>query len=323
MPFPAQRLRRLRRTENLRRLVRETRLSTDDLVLPLFACPGRGVRQPVASMPGVFRTSVDEIAKDAEKAAKAGLPAVIIFGIPDKKDAQGSEAWAPEGVSQRAIRAVKKAAPDLVVIADTCFCEYTDHGHCGPLKDGRVDNDAALAGLGLTAAAQAEAGADIIAPSGMMDGMVTAIRQALDKAGRAETAILSYAAKYASGFYGPFREAADCAPKSGDRRGYQMDPANGDEALREVRLDVDEGADMVMVKPALPYLDIVRRVKTEFGLPTAAYCVSGEYAMIEAAAAKGWLERERVVMETLTCIRRAGADFILTYWAIEAAGWMK
>ena len=317
--FPSYRPRRLRRTEALRQLVRETTLEPSQLVLPVFVRSGTGVRQPVASMPGCAQTSVDEMLRDATRAAEAGVGGVILFGIPDAKDAAGSGAWDDEGPVQRAVRALKRDLPQLVTITDVCLCEYTDHGHCGVLRDGSVDNDATLPLLAREALSHARAGADIVAPSDMMDGRVRAIRQALDAAGYAETAILSYAAKYASAYYGPFREAAESTPASGDRRGYQMDPANADEAMREVRLDIAEGADIVLVKPAGPYLDIVSRVKRETGYPVAAYQVSGEYAMIQAAAERGWVDGPRAMMEALLGIRRAGADIVLTYFAIEAA----
>ena len=317
--FPSYRPRRLRRTEALRQLVRETTLEPSQLVLPVFVRSGTGVRQPVASMPGCAQTSVDEMMRDATRAAEAGVGGVILFGIPDAKDAAGSGAWDDEGPVQRAVRALKRDLPQLVTITDVCLCEYTDHGHCGVLRDGSVDNDATLPLLAREALSHARAGADIVAPSDMMDGRVRAIRQALDAAGYAETAILSYAAKYASAYYGPFREAAESTPASGDRRGYQMDPANADEAMREVRLDIAEGADIVLVKPAGPYLDIVSRVKRETGYPVAAYQVSGEYAMIQAAAERGWVDGPRAMMEALLGIRRAGADIVLTYFAIEAA----
>jgi porphobilinogen synthase len=317
--FPEYRPRRLRRTAALRNLVRETTLAPAQLVLPLFVRDGKKVRRPVSSMPGVAQTSVDEMLRDAEAAAKAGVGGVILFGIPETKDATGSEGWNDKGAVQEAVRALKKELPDIVVITDVCMCEYTDHGHCGILRDGDVDNDATLELLAKSALSHARAGADIVAPSDMMDGRVQAIRRALDDDGFSSTAILSYAAKYASAYYGPFREAAESTPKSGDRRGYQMDAGNSDEAMREVFADIAEGADAIMVKPAGPYLDIVSRVKSETGYPVAAYQVSGEYAMICAAAEKGWIDRERVMMESLLGIRRAGADFILTYFATEAA----
>ncbi len=303
--------------------MRETTLTPSQLVVPLFVRDGKKVRRPVSSMPGVAQTSVDEMLRDAEAAAKAGVGGVILFGIPETKDASGSEGWNEKGAVQEAVRALKKELPDIVVITDVCMCEYTDHGHCGILRDGDVDNDATLELLAKSALSHARAGADIVAPSDMMDGRVQAIRAALDEDGFSATAILSYAAKYASAYYGPFREAAESTPKSGDRRGYQMDAGNSDEAMREVFADIAEGADAIMVKPAGPYLDIVARVKSETGYPVAAYQVSGEYAMICAASEKGWIDRERVMMESLLGIRRAGADFILTYFATEAAGALK
>jgi porphobilinogen synthase len=309
----------MRRTESLRRLVRETQLSAAQLVLPLFVREGQGVRQAVGSMPGVCQTSVDEMLRDARDAEALGIGGVLLFGIPDVKDAVGSSAWNDRGPVQEAVRALKRELPRLVVITDVCMCEYTDHGHCGVLKDGDVDNDATLELLAKEALSHARAGADVIAPSDMMDGRVGAIRRALDGAGFANTPILSYAAKFASGCYGPFREAAESTPQSGDRRGYQMDSANIDEAMREVWLDVDEGADMIMVKPAGPYLDVIHRVKEETGYPVVAYQVSGEYAMIKAAAERGWIDGERVMMESLIGIRRAGADVIITYFAAEVA----
>ena len=317
--FPSYRPRRLRRTEALRRLVRETSLSASQLVLPLFVRSGSKVRRQIESMPGVFQTSIDEMLIDARIAAHAGIGGVILFGIPDHKDATGSEAWAEEGAVQKAIRLLKKELPQIVVITDVCMCEYTDHGHCGILENGEVVNDATLELLSRASVSHAAAGADMIAPSDMMDGRVAAIRSSLDGNGYASTPILSYAAKYASAFYGPFREAAESAPKSGDRRGYQMDSANTDEALREVMADIEEGADAVMVKPAGPYLDVITRVKEATGYPVAAYQVSGEYSMICAAAERGWIDREPAMMESLLGIRRAGADFILTYFAVEAA----
>jgi len=317
-PQPLYRPRRLRESALLRRMVRETRLAPENFILPLFAVHGRGVREPIASMPGVARLSLDELAKEAKDAAGMGIPAVLLFGVPASKDPRGSEAYAEDGIVQQAARMVKETIPDLLVITDVCLCQYTSHGHCGVVEDGRVKNDPSVDLLARVAVSHAEAGADIVAPSDMMDGRVAAIREALDEAGYAETPIMAYSAKYASAFYGPFREAAESAPQFGDRRAYQMDPANTVEALREVGLDVDEGADIVMVKPALPYLDVIARVKQEFGLPLAAYSVSGEYAMIKAAARLGWLDEERVVMEALTAIRRAGADLIITYLAKEA-----
>jgi porphobilinogen synthase len=311
--------RRLRRRETLRRMVREARLGREDLVLPLFACAGSSVRREVSSMPGVFNLSADEIARDASAAFDAGVPAVILFGLPEAKDETASGAYARDGVVQQAIRAVRRGAPEMVVIADTCLCEYTSHGHCGVVRGGEVLNDESLELLARTAASQAEAGADVVAPSAMMDGQVAAIREALDGEGFGHVAVMSYAVKYASAFYGPFREAADSAPAFGDRRAYQMDAANAREALREAELDVMEGADFLMVKPATPYLDILRQVRDRFDLPLAAYHVSGEYAMLKAAAARGWIDEQRAMMETLTSIRRAGADVVITYYAREAA----
>ncbi len=314
--------RRLRRTPELRRLVQETRLSVEDLIYPLFVCPGEGVRREVASMPGVYTLSIDQLIEEAQDVKRLGIPAIILFGIPERKDEVGSEAYAEDGIIQRAIRALKREVPGLIVIADTCLCEYTSHGHCGVVRDGEVVNDPTLELLARTAVSQARAGADIIAPSNMMDGFVAAIRSALDEAGFAHIPILSYAVKYASAFYGPFREAAQSAPQFGDRRGYQMDPPNAREALREAELDVEQGADILMVKPALPYLDIIRLVRERFSVPVAAYQVSGEYAMIKAAARLGWIEEERIVMETLIGIKRAGADMILTYFAKDVARWL-
>ncbi|HEX5437673.1 MAG TPA: porphobilinogen synthase [Gemmatimonadaceae bacterium] len=321
--FPTFRPRRLRRTEALRRLVRETRLEPSQLVLPLFVRSGTGVRHPVESMPGVAQTSVDEMLRDVQAAARAGVGGVLLFGIPDTKDAIGSSAWDEAGPVQQAVRALKREFPQLAVITDVCMCEYTDHGHCGVLRDGDVDNDATLELLAREAVSHACAGADIVAPSDMMDGRVGAIRRALDTEGLSAVAILSYAAKYASSFYGPFRDAAESTPQAGDRRGYQMDAANADEALREVWADIEEGADAVMVKPAGPYLDIVARVKQETGYPLAAYQVSGEFAMIRAAAERGWIDGERAMMESLLGIRRAGADIIVTYFATKAAEKMR
>jgi len=315
--FPTVRMRRLRQSPALRRLVAETRLSADQLVLPLFARLGRKVRNAIEAMPGMFQLSPDEVVREAERAAKAGIRAVLLFGIPDKKDAKASGAYASDGIVQTTVRAIKRAVPDLLVITDVCLCEYMDHGHCGVVHDGKILNDPTLKLLADTAASHAEAGADIIAPSDMMDGRVGAIRQRL-----AEIPIMAYAAKFASAFYGPFREAAESAPQFGDRRSYQMDPANADEALREVAMDIQEGADIVMVKPALAYLDVIQRVKREFDYPTAAYAVSGEFAMIKAAAAKGWLDERAATLEALLGIRRAGADIIITYSAVEAAQWL-
>jgi porphobilinogen synthase len=323
MSFPVNRPRRLRRTATLRRMVRETRLTVDDLVLPLFAVHGAGVLEPIASMPGVARLSVDFLVEECREAHALGIPAVILFGIPQHKDPLGSEAYAEDGIVSRAIIAVKEAVPDLVVWADVCLCEYTDHGHCGVIRDGQVDNDATLPLLARAALAYARAGADVVAPSDMMDGRVGVIREVLDEAGFGDTVLCSYAAKYASAFYGPFREAAGSTPQFGDRFGYQMDPANAREALIEVALDLEEGADIVMVKPALAYLDIILRVRSEFEVPVAAYNVSGEYALICAAAERDWVDRRRIVIETLTSIRRAGADMILTYHAKEVAQWLR
>jgi porphobilinogen synthase len=317
--FPEYRPRRLRRSEALRRLVRETRVTVEQLVQPLFVVPGQGVERPITSMPGIAQLSVDRTADECRKLADLGVPAVILFGIPDAKDARGSGATDTNGIIPRALRAIRAAAPGLILMTDVCLCEYTDHGHCGVIRDEDVDNDPTLELLAAEALAHARAGADVIAPSDMMDGRVGAIRRALDGAGFSNLPIMAYAAKFASAFYGPFREAAESTPQFGDRRSYQMDPANADEALREVALDVDEGADIVMVKPALPYLDIIRCVKERFGYPVAAYHVSGEYAMVKAAAARGWLDEARVVDESLTAIRRAGADIIITYFARDVA----
>jgi porphobilinogen synthase len=314
-----QRPRRLRRTAGLRALVRETRLSPDQFVYPLFVCEGTAVRKSVSSMPGVFQLSVDEAVKEAQAARADGVGAVLLFGLPAAKDAEGSAAWDPQGPVPRAVRAMVAAIPDLTVITDVCLCEYTEHGHCGVLDGERILNDPTVERLVRSALVHAEAGAHVVAPSDMMDGRVGAIREALDARGFEDVSILSYAVKYCSAFYGPFREAAESAPAFGDRRSHQMDPANADEALREAAIDVDEGADMVMVKPAVPYLDIVSRVKRELGVPTAAYHVSGEYSMLKAAAANGWLDEPRAMMETLTAIRRAGADIIVTYYARDAA----
>ncbi|HEV8198741.1 MAG TPA: porphobilinogen synthase [Candidatus Polarisedimenticolia bacterium] len=319
MGFPVIRPRRLRRTEALRAFVREASLTPGDLVMPLFVLPGKKLRRPIGSMPGQFQLSVDEAVREAKEAAAVGVPAVILFGLPETKDARASGAWAKDGIVQQATRAIKEALPSLLVLTDVCLCEYTDHGHCGLVEGDQIANDPTLEVLAQTAVSQAEAGADVVAPSDMMDGRVAAIRQALDAAGKADVAILSYAAKYASAFYGPFREAAESTPKFGDRRTHQMDPGNAREALREVFLDLGEGADMVLVKPALPYLDVLRRVRDAVHVPVGAYHVSGEYAMIEAAAKNGWIDRDRVILESLVAIRRAGADFILTYHARDAA----
>jgi porphobilinogen synthase len=319
MAFPVNRPRRLRRNETLRRMIRETRLVPDDLILPLFVCPGRGVKREVTSMPGVAQMSVDNIVAEARETLAAGVPAVILFGLPERKDDIGSEAWNDDGEVQRAIREIKERVPGLAVITDVCMCEYTDHGHCGVVREGDVDNDATLELLVREALSHARAGADIVAPSDMMDGRVGAIRDALDENGFHQVAIMAYSAKFASAFYGPFREAADSAPQFGDRRSYQMDPPNGDEAIREVMYDLEEGADIVMVKPALAYLDLIWRVKQEFGVPVAAYNVSGEYSMIRAAGINGWVDEKRATLEVLTSIKRAGADLILTYFAKDVA----
>jgi len=324
MPFPQTRLRRLRATHALRGLVRETRLSPADLVYPMFVAQGSEEREPIAAMPGIDRLPIAQAVVEAGEAAALGIPAVLLFGIPVSKDEDGSEAWDDEGVIQLATQAIKQAHPEMLVIADLCLCEYTSHGHCGVVRaDGTVDNDATLDVLARTAVSQARAGADIVAPSDMMDGRVGAIRTALDDDGLVETPILAYSAKFASAFYGPFRDAAGSTPAFGDRRAYQMDPANGDEALRETLLDVEEGADIVMVKPALPYLDVIRRVKQETAMPVAAYNVSGEYAMVKAASAAGYLDERAVVLEALTSIRRAGADIVITYHAKDAAEWLQ
>jgi len=322
MTFPIQRPRRLRRSEILRSLVRETRLSTAGFVYPMFVCPGSKVRQEVSSMPGVFQQSVDQIVEECREVAGLGISSVILFGLPETKDAKGSSSLASTGVVQRAVEGIKKAKLNLLVITDVCLCEYTDHGHCGLIENGEIANDATLTILAEQALSHARAGADIVAPSDMMDGRVAAVRKKLDENSFSDIAILSYAAKYCSAFYGPFREAAQSAPQFGDRRSYQMDPANVREALKEVALDLDEGADMVMVKPALPYLDVIRAVRERFDVPVGAYNVSGEYSMIKAAAQRGWLDEKRVVLEVLTGIQRAGADIILTYHAKDAAKWL-
>ncbi len=319
MSFPYERPRRLRRSERLRAMVRETTLSPANLVYPLFVTPGEGVRKEIASLPGCFHLSVDELVREAEAVEKLGIAGVILFGLPQAKDPLGSEGYDDQGVVQQAVRAIRNSCRELLVITDVCLCEYTSHGHCGVVEDGEVKNDPTLELLAKMAVSHAKAGAHVVAPSDMMDGRVAAIREALDEAGHQELPILSYAAKYASAFYGPFREAADSAPQFGDRRGYQMDPANVREALREVQLDVDEGADIVMVKPALPYLDVIRAVAESSDRPVAAYNVSGEYAMVKAAAAKGWIDEDRIMRELLTSIRRAGADVILTYHAKDFA----
>jgi porphobilinogen synthase len=325
--FPQTRLRRLRYHPAVRGLVRETDLNVHDFILPLFVRPGKNVKNEIASMPGNFQLSVDRLVDDVGMAVDLGIRAFIFFGIPASKDSQGSSAWQDEGIVQQALRALRPAFKDILLITDECFCEYTDHGHCGVLHEhgGRmdVDNDTTLPNLAMQCVSHVRAGADVVAPSGMMDGMVAAIRKGLDDAGFTHIPILSYAAKYASGFYGPFRDAAESPPSFGDRSTYQMDPANSDEAMREVALDLDEGADIIMVKPALSYLDILRRVKDRFGVPTAAYNVSGEFAMVKAASAKGWIDERRVALEILTSIKRAGADMILTYHALDAARWLK
>ena len=319
MYFPVYRPRRLRKNETLRRMVRETKLSPDDFIYPLFVIPGRKIRKEISSMPGVAQLSVDLAVEEAREAHRLGIPAVLLFGIPRKKDLRGTEGYARTGIVQQAIRAIKGEIPDLAVITDVCLCEYTSHGHCGLIVKGEVDNDATLTLLSKMALSHAEAGADMVAPSDMMDGRVKAIRETLDKRGFQHLPIMAYAAKHASGFYGPFREAAESTPQFGDRKSYQMDPANAREAVREAALDVQEGADIIMVKPALPYLDIIRAFREEFDLPVAAYNVSGEYSMIKAACQRGWLEEERVMMEVLTAIKRAGADLIITYFAKDAA----
>ncbi len=323
MQFPDYRLRRLRRNENFRRMVRETRLSVDDLIYPLFVVPGKKVKKPISSMPGNFQMSVDNIVKEAARIKELGIPAVILFGIPDQKDEVASQALIEKGVVQTAVREIKAKVPDLLVITDVCVCEFTSHGHCGIIEKGEVQNDQTLELLSEMAVSHAKAGADMVAPSAMMDGQVGAIREGLDESGFELIPIMGYSAKYASCFYGPFREAAESAPAFGDRRGYQMDPANADEAIREITLDVQEGADIIMVKPALAYLDIIRRAKEEFDLPLAAYNVSGEFAMIKAAANMGWIDGERAMMESLTAIKRAGADMIITYFAPEAAEFLR
>ena len=322
MAFPRHRLRRLRQSEPLRRLVRETRLAVSDLIYPMFVTVGKDRRDEIASMPGQYQISIDQIHREAEDLQALGIPAVLLFGLPAAKDAVGSEAYADDGIVQQAVRAFKAAAPDLVVITDVCLCEYTDHGHCGLIVDGEVENDSSLDVIARTAVSHARAGADMVAPSDMMDGRVAAIREELDDAGFEQTPIMAYSATYASAFYGPFRVAADSAPQFGDRRGYQMDPPNAREALREIEADIEEGADIVMVKPALAYLDIISRARQEFDLPLAAYNVSGEYAMLKAAAERGWIDEQRAVLETLTSIKRAGADIIITYHAKEAARWL-
>ena len=319
MPFPIHRPRRLRGNDTIRRMVRETHLSVDDLIYPMFICPGEGIREPIGSMPGINRFSVDQGVEECREVASLGIPAVILFGIPDAKDGAGTGAYADDGIVQQAIRAIKQNIPGLMVITDVCLCEYTDHGHCGVIKNEEVQNDPTLQLLVKASLSHVRAGADMVAPSDMMDGRIGAIRRALDEADLTHIPIMAYSAKYASAYYGPFREAADSAPQFGDRRSYQMDPPNANEALAEVALDLEEGADIVMVKPALAYLDIIHRVKSTFDVPLAAYNVSGEYAMIKAAGQMGWIDEDRVMMETLTAIKRAGTDLILTYFAKDAA----
>lgn len=319
MLFPDYRPRRLRQNENMRRMIRETRLSVDNLIMPLFIVEGKDVRNPINAMPGQFQLSIDNAAKEAAQIHQEGVPAIILFGLPPKKDPLGTQAYARDGIVQRAIDAIKQKVPDLTLITDVCLCEYTDHGHCGVVENRSIDNDATLDLLARTALSHAKAGADMVAPSDMMDGRVAEIRGALDDNNFSHIPIMAYSAKYCSGYYGPFREAADSAPKFGDRRTYQMDPANAREAIREVSMDIEEGADIIMVKPALPYLDIICRIKDEFDLPVAAYHVSGEYAMLKAAEKMGWIDGPRAMMETLTSIKRAGADMIITYAAMDAA----
>lgn len=319
MQFPEYRARRLRKNENFRRLIRETKLSADDLIYPLFVVSGKNFKKPIQSMPGNFQMSADNIVKEVKKTRELGIPAVLLFGIPEKKDDMATGAFAQDGVVQQAVKRIKNEVPDILIITDVCLCEYTSHGHCGVLEKEEVQNDATLEVLAETAVSHARAGADMVAPSAMMDGQVAAIREALDENSLEDVPIMAYAAKYSSSFYGPFREAAESAPQFGDRKAYQMDPANSDEAIRELMLDVEEGADIIMVKPALAYLDVIYRAKQEFDLPLAAYSVSGEYAMIKAAAQMGWLDEEKVMMETLTAIKRAGADIVITYFAPQAA----
>ena len=326
MHYPTYRPRRMRKTASLRRMIRETKLAKEDLVMPLFVCPGERVREEIPSMPDNSRLSVDELVSEVRKIDALGIPAIILFGIPETKDSMGSEAYAPDGIVQRALRALRSENPQLTVITDVCLCEYTDHGHCGVVRTTgdsfTVDNDATLELLARTAVSHVEAGADMVAPSDMMDGRVGAIRTALDETGYTDIPIMSYSAKYCSAFYGPFRDAADSAPQFGDRSSYQMDPANADEAMREIALDIEEGADIVMVKPALSYLDVIYRAKQEFGVPVATYNVSGEFAMVKAAAQRGWIDEKRVVMEMLTSMKRAGADIILTYWGKDVCRWL-
>jgi porphobilinogen synthase len=319
MQFPEYRPRRLRKNENFRRLIRETQLSVNDLIYPLFAVPGKNVKKPIQSMPGIFQMSIENIVGETKKARELGIPGILLFGIPSAKNDMATGAFAKDGIIQQAVRRIKKEVPDILVITDVCLCEYTSHGHCGMIEKGVVDNDTTLEVLAETAVSHALAGADMVAPSAMMDGQIAAIREGLDEQNFESIPIMAYSAKYASCFYGPFREAAESAPQFGDRRDYQMDPANGDEAIREITLDVSEGADIIMVKPALAYLDIICRAKQEFDLPLAAYNVSGEYSLIKAAAQLGWMDEEKAMLESLTSIKRAGADIIITYWALEAA----
>lgn len=323
MKFPEYRPRRLRRNENLRRMVRETKISADDLVYPLFAVAGKGIKKPIDSMPGIYNLSVDLLLAEVQKVSVNRIPAVIIFGIPEAKDSNGTAAYDDEGVVQQAVRSIKSSFPDMVVITDVCLCAYTDHGHCGLISQGSVQNDPTLDLLARTAVSHARAGADLVAPSDMMDGRVAALRKGLDREGYLDVAIMSYAVKYSSAFYGPFREAAGSVPQFGDRRSYQMDPPNSQEAIREAGMDIEEGCDIIMVKPAFSYLDIVRRLKDKYNYPLAVYNVSGEYAMVKAASQKGWIDERNVVMESLTGIKRAGADLIISYHALEAACWIK
>ena len=322
MSYPSERLRRLRLGNNLRRMVRETRLDVNDLVYPLFVVPGKGIKEEIRSLPGNFHLSVDNLLKEIKETKRLGIPAIMLFGLPKSKDEEGSGAYAKDGIIQLAVRAIKDALPDFTVITDVCLCQYTSHGHCGVVRNGKLHNDVTLELLAKTALSQVKSGSDVVAPSAMMDGQVKVIRQTMDQNGYSSIPIMAYSAKYASSFYGPFREAANCAPQLGDRRSYQMDPANVEEALREAKLDLEEGADIIMVKPALAYLDVISRVKRQFNIPVAAYNVSGEYAMIKAAAAKKWVDEKRVVLEVLTSIKRAGADIILTYFAKEVAKWL-
>ena len=319
MSYPTHRLRRLRKNENIRRMVRETRLSTDNLICPVFVCEGKNVRNGIKSMPGCFQLSIDNLLKEAKEVSKLNIPAIILFGIPKKKDEFGSEAYTKDGIIQKAIRRIKNNIPELIVITDICLCEYTNHGHCGVIKKGKIDNDATIDTLTKISLSHAEAGADIVAPSDMMDGRVKAIRKILDENGFEDISIMSYAAKYASSFYAPFREAAESKPEFGDRKSHQIDPANSDETIREIAQDIEEGADIVMVKPALPYLDIIYRAKQQFNIPLAAFQVSGEYSMIKAGGKLGWIDEKRIMMESLLSIKRAGADMIITYFAKEAA----